>query len=45
MLEELEHNILLCVLSITDETLHWVASKMRRRERACMAEVVDITST
>jgi hypothetical protein len=37
-LEELKHNIELCISNVTAETLHWVASDMRKRLNACIAE-------
>jgi hypothetical protein len=36
--EELKQNTELCILNVTAKTLHWVASNMRKRVNACIAE-------
>jgi hypothetical protein len=37
-LEELKQNIELCISKVTEETLHQVASYMRKRVNACISE-------
>jgi hypothetical protein len=37
-LEKLKQNIELCISNVTAETLHWVASNMRKRVKACITE-------
>jgi hypothetical protein len=37
-LEELKQNTELCILNVTAETLHLVASNMRKRVNACIVE-------
>jgi hypothetical protein len=39
-LEELKQNTELWISNVTAETLHWVASNMRKRVNACIAEGV-----
>jgi hypothetical protein len=36
--EELTQNIQLCISSIMEESVHWVASNMRKGLNACIAE-------
>jgi hypothetical protein len=43
-LEELKQNTELCTSNVTAETLHWVASNMRKRVNVCIAEW-DISDT
>jgi hypothetical protein len=40
ILEELKQNIELCISNVTAETLHQVASDMRKRIDACITERV-----
>jgi hypothetical protein len=37
-LEKLKENTGLCISNITAETLHWVASNMRKKGNACISE-------
>jgi S-ribosylhomocysteine lyase LuxS involved in autoinducer biosynthesis len=43
-LEDLKQNIELCISNVTAESLHWVASNMRKKVNASL-NVVDISNT
>jgi hypothetical protein len=43
-LEELKRNIELCISDVTAETLHWVASNMRKRVTASL-NMANISNT
>jgi hypothetical protein len=41
-LEEQKQNIELCISNITAKNIYWVASDMRKRVNACIAECVGL---